>query len=154
MIYPKLADWCIDTLQKRFNVLQYLIRDSPTILSCIDRHPTTRLSSQVFKDRAHAGLQRLLLIALLSVAAPRGRVLRREIEEEDEIGRGEADVGGAAPGEREALGGGECDAGEGVAVAEDERARGEGRLERRGGFPAVCGEEEVDRAVVELGGAV
>jgi len=100
------------------------MRDSPTILSGIDRHPTTRLASQVLKDRAHAGLQRLLLVALLPVSAPRGRVLRREIEKEDEIGRGEADVGGAAPVEREALGGGEGDAGKGVAVAEDEGTAG------------------------------
>ena len=129
-------------------MLQYLIRDSPTILSSIDHHPTTRLAAQVLKDRAHAGLQCLLLVALLPVATPRGRVLWREIEKEDEIGRGEADVGGAAPGEREALGGGERDAGKGVAVAEDEGAAAQGRLERGGGFPAVCGEEQVDRAVV------
>ena len=98
------------------------MRDSPTILSGIDRHPAMRLAAQVLKDRAHAGLQRLFLVALLPVAAPRGRVLRRKIEKEDEIGRGEADVGGAAPGERESFGGGERDAGKGVAVAEDEGA--------------------------------
>ena len=108
-------------------MLQYLVRDSLTIPSRIDRDPTTRLTTQVLEHGAHAGLQCLLLVALFAVATPRGGLLRREIEEEDEVRRGEADVGRAAPREREAavaLGGREGHAREGVPVAEHECATG------------------------------
>jgi hypothetical protein len=135
-------------LYKRLDVLQNVTSDTSTILSRIDRHPPTRLIAQTVEQRAHASLQRFLLITLFAVAASGRGCLGREIEEEGEVRRGEADVGRAAPGEREALGGGEGDAGERVAVAEDGGARGELRLERAGGLPSVCGEEQVDRAVV------
>jgi hypothetical protein len=146
--YPKPADWCIDTLCERLGMLQNVMCDSGTILSRVDHHPATRLGTQNLKQRAHAGLQRFLLVALLAVATSRGCGLGREIEKEGEVRRGEADVGRAAPREREALGGGERDAGERVPVAEHGGPRREVRLERAGGFPSVRGEEEVDRAVV------
>ena len=103
------------------------MRDSLTILSRIDRDPTTRPAAQVLKHRAHAGLQRFLLVAFFAVATPRGGLFRREIKEDDEVRRGEANVGRAAPGEREAavaLGGREGHAREGVPVTEHERATG------------------------------
>lgn len=100
-------------------MLQYLVRDSLPILPRIDHDPTTRLSPKQLKNRAHARLQRLLFVALLSIATPRRCDLRRDIEEESEIGRGEADVGGTAPSQGETFGCGERDAGKSVAVAED-----------------------------------
>ena len=147
-IYPKSANWCFDALCKRLNVFPNLTRDSLTILSRIDRHPPTRLSAQTLKQRPHASLQRFLLVTLLAVAASRRSCLGREIEEEGEVRRGEADVGRATPGEREALGGRERDAGEGVAIAEHRSARRELRFQRAGGLPSVCREEQVDGAVV------
>jgi len=93
------------------------MRDSVTILPRIDRDPTTRLTPKVLKHRAHAGLQRLLFVALLPVASPRRCHLRCEIEEKGEVWRGEADVGGAAPRQRETFSGGERYTGKGVAVA-------------------------------------
>jgi hypothetical protein len=100
------------------------MRDSLTILPRIDRDPTTRLTPKILEYRAHARLQRLLFVALLSIATPRRCRLRCEIEEKREVRRGEADVGGAAPRERETFSGGERDSGKGVAVAEDGCARG------------------------------
>ena len=123
-MHPKPANWCIDTLHKQLSVLQYFMRYSLTILSRIDRHPTTHLTAQVLEHRAYTSLQRLLFVALLAVAAARRGILRREIEKEGEVGLREADVGGAAPGEGQTLGGGEGDAGKSVAVAEDEGAAG------------------------------
>ena len=119
-----------------------------TILSRIDRHPSPRLIPHALKQPAHPCLQRLLLIALRTVAASGRRLLWREIEEEREIRGGQGDVGRATPREREALGGGEDHAGERVPIAEHRRARRQLRLERARGFPPVRGEEQVDRAVV------
>jgi len=118
-VYPKLADRCIDALHKRLNMLQYLVRDSFTILPRIDRDPTTRLTCKILKDRAHPCLQSLLFVALLSIATPRRCHLRCEIEEKGKVRRGKAYIGGATPRQRETFGGGESDAGKGVAVAED-----------------------------------
>ena len=146
--YPKPADWCIDTLCKRLNMLQNVMYDSRTILSRVDHHPATRLSTQTLKQRAHAGLQRFLLVALLAVATSRRRGLGREIEKEGQVRRGKADVRRAAPREREPLGGGERDAGECVPVAEHGGPCRELCLERARGFPSVRGEEKVDRVVV------
>jgi hypothetical protein len=146
--YPKPADWCIDTLCKRLDMVQNVMCNSLTILSRVDHHPATRLSTQTLKQRAHAGLQRFLLVALIAVPTSRRSRLGREIEKEGEVRRGEADVGRAAPREREALGGGERDAGECVPVTEHGGPRLELRLERARGFPSVRREEKVDRAVV------
>lgn len=116
-MHPKLADRCIDALHKRLNVLQYLMRDSLTILPRIDRDPTTRLTSKILEHRTHARLQRLLFVAFLPIAAPCRCDLRCEIEEKSEVRGGETDVGGAAPRQWETFGGGERYTGKGVAVA-------------------------------------
>lgn len=95
------------------------MRDGLTILPRIDRDPTTRLSPKILKYRAYARLQGLLFVALLPVATPRRCHLRCEIEEKSDVRRGEADVGGAAPRQRETFSCGKGDSGKGVAVAED-----------------------------------
>jgi len=119
IIYPKLADRCINTLHKGFNTFQYLMRDSLTILPRIDHDPTTRLTRKILEHRAHARLKRLLFVALLPIATSRRCHLWCEVEEKGEVWRGEADVGGAAPGQRETFCCGERYAGKSVAVAED-----------------------------------
>ena len=129
-------------------MVPHIVRDGLPVPSCINRHPSRRLLPHALKQRADPRLQRLLLVALCTVAAARSRELGRKVKKKCQIGRGELDVGRAAPREGQALRGGKDDAGERVAVAEDRRTRGELRLERARGLPPVRGEEQVHGAVV------
>lgn len=111
--------------------LLHLINAPPRI----DPHPRRRvpvrghLAPNAREHLSHLTLQFLLLVPLLTVPAPRARDLRRDVEEEREVGRRKARVRRAAPRVGQALGGGEGDAGKGVAVADDGRPRREQRAD-------------------------
>ena len=107
---------------------------------------------ELVKVRRDADLHVRDLVALVAEARPRLRLLRRDLEEDDDVRRREARVRRLAPIQivDALLGGREGDARERVAVADHIHAALQQILDGPRRLPAVRREHEVHGAVVEL----
>ena len=133
-IRPQLRQGPVRPSRQRLHKPPHLRRDRVLLRISINSDPARavpHLDPDTLKDVLDALLELLPLVPLRAETAARGLRLGRDGEEEREVRRGERDVWGAAPfvgHPWEVLRRGEGDPGEGVAVAEDGRAGGEGLL--------------------------
>mmetsp|Transcript_21675 Transcript_21675/g.49586 ORF Transcript_21675/g.49586 Transcript_21675/m.49586 type:complete len:202 (-) Transcript_21675:267-872(-) len=120
----------------------------PRTIHITPRHPLLQCRS--FELLTHSGLHRGVLVPFIAKRATLRTLRGRDVQVENAIRRGQADIWCSAPLEVESFGRRVRDAGEGVAIAHHVRSSTELVDDHSARFPPVGRKEKVDRLIGQI----